>query len=120
MLSSNNGGNIANLESKRKKLVPSPTPAGDLPSFFQQQSASNSPLPAGRGHAQGTTDGVAANRFPDWEKPSRPTKVLASVLDDWLTWGGYLGIGILARNFFLGSLVAGSAALLGLAFQAYR
>ena len=58
--------------------------------------------------------------FPYWHQPKCCTSFIASLLDFWLLWGSYLGLGIGLQDFVLGGLVAGIVAILGIIFQAYR
>lgn len=56
----------------------------------------------------------------DCARPGRWTQAAAALLDTWVPWLGYLGLGIGLQDFALGSFVAGAAAACGLGFQAYR
>lgn len=58
--------------------------------------------------------------FPYWNKPTRCTSITSSLIDLWLIWGTYLGLGIGLQNFVIGGLAAGLVAILGLLFQVYR
>ena len=89
----------------------SPTPAGELRRPL---------LPAGASGAFLAFAFAAEDDDNGFAKPSRCTTATAALLDTWVPWLGYLGLGIGMQDFVLGSFVAGGAALLGLAFQAYR
>lgn len=90
----------------RSPLLTSPTPLGEmgLPLLGGAKG--------GAAFAFTAEDGVV--------RPSLCTKATAALLDTWAPWLGYLGLGVGMQDFVLGSLVAGGAALLGLAFGAYR
>lgn len=59
-------------------------------------------------------------RPTDVNFPNGCTRATAAILDFWLPWLGYLGLGIGLQKIVLGSYVAGVSALCGLLFQAYR
>ena len=98
----------------RSPLLQSPTPVGELglPLLGGAKGAAAAAAAAAAAFSFAGEGGVA--------RPSRGTQAVAALLDTWGPWLGYLGLGVGLQDFVLGSLVAGGAALLGLAFQAYR
>ncbi|EWM22763.1 hypothetical protein Naga_100297g3 [Nannochloropsis gaditana] len=59
-------------------------------------------------------------RFRDWLRPSKMTSSVSALLDVWIPWLTYLGIGIGSENFVVGGLVAAGVAIAGFIFQAFR
>jgi len=59
-------------------------------------------------------------RFRDWLRPSKMTSSVSALLDVWIPWLTYLGIGIGSENFVVGGLVAAGVAITGFIFQAFR
>ena len=59
-------------------------------------------------------------RFRDWLRPTKATATASALLDVWVPWLAYLGLGVGANDFVLGGIVAAGVAMLGFLFQGYR
>lgn len=52
-------------------------------------------------------------------RPTKATAAASALLDVWVPWLAYLGLGV-GKDFILGGLVAAGVAMVGFLFQAYR
>ena len=67
-----------------------------------------------------TSPSSPSPRFRDWLRPTKATATASALLDVWVPWLAYLGLGVGTNDFILGGLVAAGVAMVGFLFQAYR